>query len=83
MTHETNINIISKGFLRNFYDPRKVYKVEDEADYLILADAKRVGVLLVQLDRLGLEYKQFVFSDDPNKVIVTVYFTDKLLDKFA
>lgn len=38
MTHETNINVISKGFLKNFFDPNKVYKVEDEADYLILAE---------------------------------------------
>lgn len=38
MTHETNINVISKGFLKNFFDTNKVYKVEDEADYLILAE---------------------------------------------
>jgi len=45
MTHETNINILSKGFLRNFYNPEKVYKVEDEADYLIVAEKKRAGVI--------------------------------------
>ena len=80
MTHETNINIISKGFLRNFYNPTKVYKVEDEADYLILADKLRVGVLLAQLDRCGLDYKQYLYSKNDKQVIVTVYFTDKLLD---
>ena len=60
-----------------------------EADYLFVASAKRVKVLIEQFTSLGLEekdggYKIFKHSQFPDtKVIVLVFFNDKLLNEEA
>ena len=80
-THLAKIRPPTKEILKQF-DPKGDKPLEP--DYIFRANLKRVFVLEDQLQALGLEYKIYRYSQNPEQeCVVLVYFKDDVLNEEA
>ena len=85
-THNQQVDKATRNLLMQF-DPTS--QRQRDADYLFVADASRVDVLIDQfkslkLDKKDKDYRIYRHTFFPEKkVIVLVFFTDKLLNREA